>query len=115
MFNGLLVCAGILVVQLLVAIPAAYALAKLAFKGRSLFTPPDPDRAVLTVWNGGAAIRQSKYRMIRYADGQTQLFDITQDFWQQTNLGPDHPAHAPMLASLIATSQDYGGAVEVPA
>ena len=36
MFNGLLVCAGILVVQLLVAIPAAYALAKLAFKGRSL-------------------------------------------------------------------------------
>jgi multiple sugar transport system permease protein len=36
MFNGLLVCAGILVVQLLVAIPAAYALAKLAFRGRSL-------------------------------------------------------------------------------
>ena len=36
MLNGLLVCAGILVVQLLVAIPAAYALAKLAFRGRSL-------------------------------------------------------------------------------
>lgn len=34
MLNGVIVCAGILVVQLLVAIPAAYALAKLRFPGR---------------------------------------------------------------------------------
>ncbi|MEO8741289.1 MAG: carbohydrate ABC transporter permease [Casimicrobiaceae bacterium] len=34
--NGLIVCAGILVVQLLVAIPCAYALAKLRFPGRNL-------------------------------------------------------------------------------
>ena len=33
--NGLIVCAGILVVQLLVAIPCAYALAKLRFPGRN--------------------------------------------------------------------------------
>jgi multiple sugar transport system permease protein len=33
MWNGLVVCTGILIVQLLVAIPAAYALAKLPFKG----------------------------------------------------------------------------------
>lgn len=36
MSNGVIVCAGILAVQLLVAIPAAYALAKLAFPGRAL-------------------------------------------------------------------------------
>lgn len=78
-----------------------------AFRGRSLLGETDPDRAVMTVWNGGAAIRQGNYRLIRYADGQTQLFDMTADFWQQTNLGPDHPAHAPMLASLNATAQDY--------
>jgi len=36
MANGVIVCAGILIVQLLVAIPAAYALAKLSFPGRSL-------------------------------------------------------------------------------
>jgi len=36
MLNGVIVCAGILAVQLLVAIPAAYALAKLSFRGRSL-------------------------------------------------------------------------------
>jgi multiple sugar transport system permease protein len=36
MLNGIIVCAGILVVQLLVAIPAAYALAKLQFPGRGL-------------------------------------------------------------------------------
>ena len=36
MLNGVIVCAGILFVQLLVAIPAAYALAKLNFAGREL-------------------------------------------------------------------------------
>jgi multiple sugar transport system permease protein len=34
MLNGVMVCAGILLVQLLVAIPAAYALAKINFAGR---------------------------------------------------------------------------------
>lgn len=37
MLNGVLVCAGILVVQVLTAVPAAYALAKLRFPGRGLF------------------------------------------------------------------------------
>lgn len=36
MLNGLIVCAGILAVQLLVAVPCAYALAKLRFPGRGL-------------------------------------------------------------------------------
>jgi multiple sugar transport system permease protein len=36
MANGVIICAGILVVQLIVAIPAAYALAKLRFAGREL-------------------------------------------------------------------------------
>lgn len=34
--NGLIVCGGILIVQLIVAIPCAYALAKLHFPGRNL-------------------------------------------------------------------------------
>ena len=34
LLNGLIVCGGILIVQLLVAIPCAYALAKLSFPGR---------------------------------------------------------------------------------
>ena len=36
MLNGVIVCGGILVVQLLVAIPCAYALAKIRFAGRSV-------------------------------------------------------------------------------
>lgn len=36
MWNGVIVCSGILVVQLAVALPAAYALAKLPFPGRSV-------------------------------------------------------------------------------
>jgi len=35
MLNGIIVCGGILIVQLLVAIPCAYALAKIRFAGRS--------------------------------------------------------------------------------
>ena len=34
LLNGVIVCGGILIVQLLVAIPCAYALAKLQFPGR---------------------------------------------------------------------------------
>ncbi|MGP9497454.1 MULTISPECIES: carbohydrate ABC transporter permease [unclassified Halomonas] len=37
MLNGVIVCCSILIVQLLVAIPAAYALAKLPFPGAKLF------------------------------------------------------------------------------
>lgn len=36
MLNGVIVCAGILIVQVLTAVPAAYALAKLRFPGRRL-------------------------------------------------------------------------------
>lgn len=36
MLNGIIVCAGILAVQLVVAIPAAYALAKLRFPGKGV-------------------------------------------------------------------------------
>lgn len=36
MLNGVIVCAGILIVQILTAVPAAYALAKLRFPGRGL-------------------------------------------------------------------------------
>lgn len=36
MLNGVIVCMGILVVQVLTAVPAAYALAKLTFPGRKL-------------------------------------------------------------------------------
>ncbi len=35
-FNGLVVCLGILVLQILFAVPAAYALAKLSFPGRDM-------------------------------------------------------------------------------
>ena len=35
-FNGIIVCAGILMLQVLFAVPAAYALAKLRFPGRDL-------------------------------------------------------------------------------
>jgi len=68
----------------------------------------DPDRAVMTVWHGSATIRKGDYRFIRYQDGSTQLFNITQDLWQQHELPPTHPAWEPMYDSLIQTAHTYG-------
>ncbi|MEX0285238.1 MAG: sulfatase-like hydrolase/transferase [Paracoccaceae bacterium] len=68
----------------------------------------DPDRAVLTTRRDSAAMRKGRYRIIRYSDGSTQLFDLEEDWWQMRDLGSGHPAHAALLAELVATSATYG-------
>lgn len=65
-------------------------------------------RAIPTVYFDSATIRQGDYRIIRYADGSTQLFDLQKDWWQLKDLGPDHPAFSELYASLIACCRDYG-------
>lgn len=60
----------------------------------------DPDRGVLSTWHGSHALRQGDFTLILYEDGSSQLFDTAHDPWQQTDLGPTHPAHAPLLAAL---------------
>ena len=69
--------------------------------------PGDPDRAVLSTWHGNLAVRRGDYTLIRYEDGSTQLFDTAHDLWQQTDLGPAHPAHAPMLQALEETARAH--------
>lgn len=69
-----------------------------ALLGRSLRSvvnggAAEPERAVPTFNPHGAAIRQGKYRFVRYNDGTTELYDIEDDWWQQRNLGKDHPEH----------------------
>ena len=68
----------------------------------------EPDRAVMTVWDGGAAIRKGCYRLIRYRGGATQLFDIITDYWQQDELGTNHPAHTLMSAALDQVLREQG-------
>lgn len=68
----------------------------------------DPDRAVATVYHNNVAIRKGDYRIIWYEDGSTQLFDLTDDFWQLNNLGEDHPAFDTMYAALAETGVEYG-------
>lgn len=74
------------------------------FHGRSLLPwlagQGDPDRAVLSSWHDNHAVRKGDFTLILYADGSSQLFDTAHDLWQQTDLGPGHPAHAPLLAEL---------------
>lgn len=67
-----------------------------------------PDRAVPTFHFRNSAIRKGKYRYIRYADGTEELFDVEADWWQTTNLGPDHPAHEEMRQAHVETCAEYG-------
>ena len=86
--------------------------------GRSLRPQMDwaraPDRAVPTFLHQSAAVRKGKYRFIRYGDGSTQLFDLSNDWWQTRDLGPDHPAYAQMQAAHAACCLEYGFDVTAP-
>lgn len=63
---------------------------------------------VPTFHYNNAAIRKGKYRLIRYEDGSTELFDLETDYWQLHNLGRDHPDHGDMLNTLEQTCLAYG-------
>lgn len=72
-----------------------------------------PDRVVTSFRFGSVTIRKGDFRLIRYEDGSTQLFDLKADPWTLRDLGRDHPAHAPMLAELVAASA--AGGLALPA
>ncbi|MCR8726252.1 sulfatase-like hydrolase/transferase [Frigidibacter sp. ROC022] len=84
--------------------------------GRSLVPQMEgesvPDRAVPTFLEQSAGIRKGKFRFIRYGDGTTQLYDLSADWWQTKELGPDHPDHAAMRAAHAACCKEYGFDVE---
>ncbi|MCJ8334330.1 MAG: sulfatase-like hydrolase/transferase [Epibacterium sp.] len=68
----------------------------------------DSERVVPTFHYNNAAIRKGNYRLIRYEDGSTELFDLDADYWQLHNLGRDHPDHGDMLKALEQTCLAHG-------
>jgi arylsulfatase A-like enzyme len=46
-------------------------------------------------------LRTATHKYIEYPDGYVQLFDLTTDQWELTNLASD-PAQAPLVADLHA-------------
>ncbi|NBR33509.1 MAG: hypothetical protein EBT90_02255, partial [Rhodobacteraceae bacterium] len=68
----------------------------------------NPNRAIPTFFHDDVAIRKGRYRMIRYRDGSTQMYDLENDYWQVRNLGHDHPDYAQMFSALQDTSASYG-------
>ncbi|MEL7091253.1 MAG: sulfatase-like hydrolase/transferase [Pseudomonadota bacterium] len=65
-------------------------------------------RAIPTFMGRSVAIRKGDYRLIRYVDGSTELYDVVRDFWQINELGRDHPVFDEMYASLMDASGAYG-------
>jgi arylsulfatase A-like enzyme len=68
----------------------------------------DPDRSVPTFNPNGSSIRKGKYRLIRYNEGTTEMYDLQNDWWQQRNLGPEHPDFAGMEAAHRACCAAHG-------
>ncbi len=67
-----------------------------------------PDRGVPTFLYDNVGMRKGDYRIIRYDDGSTQLYNLIDDPWQQHDLGPEHPDFDMMYQDLIACCLDYG-------
>ncbi len=74
-----------------------------------------PDRAVPTFLHDNAAVRKGKYRFIRYGDGTTQFYDLSNDWWQTRDLGPDHPDYADMQLAHADCCKEYGLDLDAPA
>jgi arylsulfatase A-like enzyme len=68
----------------------------------------NPERAIPTFFYDDVAIRKGRYRLIRYRDGSTQMYDLENDYWQVRNLGTDHPYFPQMFSALQETSTSYG-------
>ena len=69
---------------------------------------PAPQRAIPTFLRDNVAIRYGKYRLIRYRDGSTQLYNLKKNYWQQKDLGISHRGFAHMEAQLYETSKEWG-------
>ena len=70
-------------------------------EGRDVQTVP-------TFFFDNVSIRKDDYRLIRYGDGTTQLYDLTDDYWQLQDLGRTHPAFPGLYAELVKTSAAWG-------
>ncbi|WP_127115756.1 sulfatase-like hydrolase/transferase [Shimia sediminis] len=68
----------------------------------------NPDRVIPTFRFDNVSIRKGHYRLARYMDGTTQLFDLREDIWNYNDLGRDHPEYVPMRDAMIETCADYG-------
>ncbi len=75
-------------------------------------TPQDP-RTIPTFFFQNAAIRTGDYRLIRYEDGSTQLYNVKTDFWQLRDLGNAHPEFPALYAQLVRTCREWG--LDIPA
>lgn len=67
-----------------------------------------PNRVIPTFHGDSVGIRKGKYRLIRYEDGTTQLYDVAKDWWQMDDLGREHEMFAPMYDSLVEACREYG-------
>lgn len=72
--------------------------------GRSLLDPAKADRRMLAWrYDNMAAIRQGSWKLLRYPDRPAELYDLSADIGEATNLAPDRPGKVrAMMQDLFA-------------
>ena len=66
------------------------------------------ERTVPTFRFDNVSIRKDHYRLARYMDGSSQLFDLNSDIWNHRDLKSGHPAFEMMQAELVKCCAEYG-------
>jgi len=67
-----------------------------------------PERLIPTMWFGSFSAAVSDYRITLVQDGTSELYNISDDVWQQKNLAHDHPDYERFRTQLIALADDWG-------
>lgn len=67
-----------------------------------------PGRAVPTLQSDGVSIRMGRYRFTKYRSREATLHDLVDDWWQQRELGPDHPSYDELSGAHRAICAEYG-------
>lgn len=68
----------------------------------------DPDRVIPTFHHDDVSVRCGDYRLVRFKDGTTEFYNLSDDYWQLKNLGAEHPDYAKVYAALVSCSKTYG-------
>lgn len=63
---------------------------------------------VASFYRGDISIRKGPYRLIRFGNGDFQLFNSVEDPWNLKDLGSGHPAFAGMKEDLAEWMSDHG-------
>lgn len=72
---------------------------------------PRQQRVIPTFYEEDISVRKGDYRLIRYKNGETQMYDVINDYWQLNDLGQEHKEFEQMHRALRECASDWSMAL----